>query len=150
MDDLARKAPLDSDPAVAGDPHFRFYAGAPVIDPDGFAVGALCVIDYEPRTLDIDQERALLALAALASDAGLVCVRSNRQLRWALEALNRRKSFGEHASLERSLHRCLSTALGRCELATPTFAHGSRTVDIDSYLDAVSGCLSAPQRCSQH
>lgn len=89
VNDLARTSPFDTNPAVAGDPHFRFYAGAPVIDADGFAVGALCVIDYEPRSLDIEQERTLLALAALASDE--VRLRAtNRQLRWALEALNRR------------------------------------------------------------
>ncbi|HVJ43841.1 MAG TPA: excisionase family DNA-binding protein [Dongiaceae bacterium] len=89
VNDLAQSAPFDVNPAVAGSPHFRFYAGAPIIDPDGFAVGALCVIDYEPRTLDADQEQVLLALAGLASDE--VRLRAtNRQLRWALEALNRR------------------------------------------------------------
>nr|WP_298688378.1 GAF domain-containing protein [uncultured Dongia sp.] len=88
--DLAHKAPFDANPAVAGDPHFRFYAGAPVIDPDGFALGALCVMDYEPRVLDAGQEQTLLALAALASDE--VRLRAtNRHLRWALEALNRRQ-----------------------------------------------------------
>lgn len=89
VDDLADKIPFDTNPAVVGDPHFRFYAGAPVIDPDGFAVGALCVIDYQPRTLDAEQEQTLLALAGLASDE--VRLRAtNRQLRWALDALNRR------------------------------------------------------------
>jgi hypothetical protein len=37
--------PFDINPAVVGSPHFRFYAGTPVIDSDGFAAGALCVID---------------------------------------------------------------------------------------------------------
>jgi excisionase family DNA binding protein len=88
--DLAGSAQFDANPAVIGDPHFRFYAGAPVIDPDGFAVGALCVIDYEPRKLDAEQEQTLLALAALASDE-IRLRATNRQLRWALEALNRRQ-----------------------------------------------------------
>ncbi|WP_213807717.1 helix-turn-helix domain-containing protein [Granulicella sp. dw_53] len=56
-------------PAVAGQPNLRFYAGAPVIDSDGFALGSLCVIDYKPRALDQNQKRTLLTLAALASDA---------------------------------------------------------------------------------
>ena len=55
-------------PAVAGGPNFRFYAGAPVIDLDGFALASLCVIDYKPRVLNAGQKRVLLSLAALASD----------------------------------------------------------------------------------
>lgn len=93
VDNLAGKAPFDANPAVAGDPNFRFYAGAPVIDSEGFALGALCVMDYEPRTLDAEQQQTLLALAALASDE-IRFRATNRQLRWALEALNRRQ--GSH------------------------------------------------------
>ncbi len=87
--DLTQKPPFAFNPAVAGDPHFRFYAGAPLTDADGFAVGTLCVIDYKPRTLDAGDEQTLLALAALASDE-IRLRATDRQLRWALEALNRR------------------------------------------------------------
>jgi hypothetical protein len=43
-------------------------AGAPVYDPDGFALGSICIIDYRPRQLDENQKRTLLELAAIASD----------------------------------------------------------------------------------
>jgi excisionase family DNA binding protein len=65
--DLARDERFASNPAVMSDPHFRFYAGAPVLDPDGFAVASLCVVDYEPRTLDADQEQTLQVLAKCVS-----------------------------------------------------------------------------------
>ncbi|MEQ9609136.1 MAG: excisionase family DNA-binding protein [Kiloniellaceae bacterium] len=65
--DLAKDARFVTNPAVAGGPHFRFYAGAPVVDTDGFALGSLCVIDYEPRVLDSPQERTLEILAKFAS-----------------------------------------------------------------------------------
>lgn len=44
---------------VRGEPHFRFYAGAPMINPDGFALGSLCVLDYAPREISAQQMQAL-------------------------------------------------------------------------------------------
>ena len=48
---------------VAGEPHYRFYAGAPLINPDGYALGTLCVLDYAPREMDSRQFEALRYMA---------------------------------------------------------------------------------------
>ncbi len=82
VEDLGTDPRFSENPAVEGKAGFRFYAGAPVLDEQGFALGSLCVIDVKPRRLDEDETQMLLALASLASDE--VRLRSlDRRLRHA-------------------------------------------------------------------
>ena len=52
-------------PLVVRDPHIRFYAGAPLIDENGYALGTLCVVDQTPRELAPEQRDALKSLSRL-------------------------------------------------------------------------------------
>lgn len=52
IEDAAQDARFADNPLVTGEPHIRFYAGAPLALPNGHTVGTLCLIDREPRTLD--------------------------------------------------------------------------------------------------
>jgi signal transduction histidine kinase len=54
---------FSDNPLVTGDPMVIFYAGAPLISPEGYALGTLCVIDHEPRFLSESQINSLRALS---------------------------------------------------------------------------------------
>lgn len=51
-------------PLVTGDPHVIFYTGVPLVSPEGFALGTLCVIDDKPKVLSSSQMESLEALGS--------------------------------------------------------------------------------------
>lgn len=97
--DTRNDARFRENPMVLDEPHIRFYAGAPLINEEGFALGTLCVIDRQPRELDETQKEALKSLSRLA--LGQMELRQN--LRLLKDALNDR-TREEHA-LELELKR---------------------------------------------
>jgi diguanylate cyclase (GGDEF)-like protein len=62
--DASRDPRFEQHPWVAGAPHIRFYAGAPIVAPNGHVVGSVSVIDYVRRKLTSEQCEALQLLAA--------------------------------------------------------------------------------------
>jgi len=50
--------------SVKGEFGIRFYASAPLIDPDGHRLGSLCIFDHQPKILTADQRDALQTLAS--------------------------------------------------------------------------------------
>ncbi|WP_449448386.1 putative bifunctional diguanylate cyclase/phosphodiesterase [Thermomonas brevis] len=67
--DAALDERFHDNPLVAGPAGFRFYAGVPLLSPQGQPLGALCVLDQRPRHDFSDADRQCLReLAKIASD----------------------------------------------------------------------------------
>jgi adenylate cyclase len=64
--DLAKNERFKDLPIVTGEPYLRFYCGMPLINRDGYALGTLCVVDFEPRELSPSQRESVLRLAQQA------------------------------------------------------------------------------------
>ncbi|MES1258061.1 MAG: response regulator [Acidobacteriota bacterium] len=66
--DAARDARYRDYRAVTKERGIRFYAGAPLLAPGGFAVGTLCILDTAPRDFSAEDARMLSDLAVLVVD----------------------------------------------------------------------------------
>ena len=93
-----------NNPMVTGPDRIRFYAGAPMLTRDGFAVGALCVIDQAPRRLDPEQRSKLQALASL--------VMSHIELRRAVGHVDAVSGIANKFQLEADLKEQCAAAEG--------------------------------------
>lgn len=63
VSDSTKDPRFSDNPLVTGVPNVRFYAGIPLISPNGFPIGTVCVIDSKQRTLEPRQIQALKALS---------------------------------------------------------------------------------------
>ena len=60
--DLSEDSRFNHIPFVTGEPHFKFYCGMPMITDEGYALGTVCVMDFEPRQLSFEQTESLRRL----------------------------------------------------------------------------------------
>jgi diguanylate cyclase (GGDEF)-like protein len=94
--DAARDPRFANHPLVVDSPRVRFYAGAPLITPQGYALGMLCVVDFAPRELN---QKQLDTLRILARQAMCQLELNLQAMRDPLTGLYNRRQ------LEESLHR---------------------------------------------
>jgi len=102
--DAREDARFQENPFVRHEPHIRFYAGAPLITPEGHALGTLCVLDMVARTLTESQRWALDALRRQAQ-AQLELRRNLIDLQRSLDERDRAEA--EQAALVRELRESL-------------------------------------------
>lgn len=75
-----RDSRFRDNPLVLGQPHIRYYAGAPLLTPEGNKIGALCIIDRVPRRLPGEDKRLLKDLADMVVDEMVSYVDSKTNL----------------------------------------------------------------------
>lgn len=79
VDNALEDARFRDNPLVTSEPHIRFYAGVPLHDSQGLALGTLCVIDRQPRQLDNHQRTQLQHLAQLTGELFELRLQARRQ-----------------------------------------------------------------------
>lgn len=77
VSDAQKDSRFSGNPLVTGDPGIRFYAGAPIVMPEGERLGTLCVIDRDARRLSPSQREALAQLAEVVVQALLLRERAH-------------------------------------------------------------------------
>lgn len=61
--DLTKDERFRENSMVTGEPNIRFYCGMPLINPQGYALGTMCVVDFQPRELTFEQTEAVRRLS---------------------------------------------------------------------------------------
>lgn len=77
--DIKQDADFRDNPYVTGSPHLRFYAGVPLLTPEGLPLGTLCALDTVPHQLSHEQREALRILGRQVA-AHLELGRARQQL----------------------------------------------------------------------
>ena len=114
-------------PLVAQAPHLRFYAGAPIVDANGLALGTIAVIDAQPRPFSGAQCAALTDLSALVVTA-LQARRRAMDLQ-RLSLVDHLTGIGNRACFDRALTSELKHSMRTGE------AFSLLTMDLDGFKD---------------
>ena len=64
VNDMRQHPTFENHPLIVGDPYWVFWAGFPLVTSEGYVLGTLCAVDFEPRELTAEQIDLLSGVAA--------------------------------------------------------------------------------------
>ncbi|EHR70858.1 PAS domain S-box [Burkholderiales bacterium JOSHI_001] len=121
-----------TNPLVTADPHIRFYAGAPITDAQGLALGTVCAIDRQPRELSAAQLKALQALSRQVS----------KLIEWRQQVAQDRRALNDKLQEERA-RIFQATAIATQDLALKVY------VDREHVIRYVNDCFLRYRRLTR-
>ena len=110
VEDATKDTRFADNPLVLHDPKIRFYAGYPLVDPQGYTLGTLCVLDKKAKQLSVSQKNALKTLACEVVDQ-IVGTKKSGELE------NYEKLFQKSCDLI-----CITNTGGKFKKVNPAFA----------------------------
>jgi diguanylate cyclase (GGDEF)-like protein len=127
VEDLSKDQRFQDNPLVTQPPHLRFYAGAPLVDPNGMALGTIAVVDSQPRTFSEAQGAALKDLSTL-----VITALENRRkalLLGRMALTDHLTGLANRAQFERNMHSEMSRARRTAEPFSVLY------LDLDGFKD---------------
>ncbi|MEJ2884140.1 PAS domain S-box protein [Pedobacter sp. GR22-6] len=111
IEDAQKDLRFKDNPLVTAAPEVRFYAGYPLIDDNGHALGTLCVLDKVPKVLTGPQKKALKLLAE-----EVISLITERRLKEELRHFEKLFHFSKDLI-------CIADARGFFIKINPSFTH---------------------------
>lgn len=97
VEDAKKDQRFNDLPYVKNDPNVKFYAGVNLKSSDGYNIGAICVLGFEPKELEDWQLESLKTLAQEV-ETRLELRKKQNQLKKKTEELERQTTFLENAT----------------------------------------------------
>jgi two-component system NtrC family sensor kinase len=128
ISDLSRDSRYENHPIVTQDPGLRFYVAYPLVSPDGFALGTLCVMDIKAQHPTEEQMRGLGVLARQIVERLEFKKARNALAHQETELAEnlRMRSVGQlSASIAHEINNPLSIIAGRAQVMKKALSEGN-------------------------